>query len=332
MIYIDFDGVILDTEDLIFEEWRKNPNRHSLPETEKIKYLKKVNWENVLKNSKPINNSINYLLAMNPNNTFILTKIHSLKEGTAKIKWIKKQNIKLKVILVPYYLKKADVVNPNENLLIDDCLKNLHEWECQNGKVIFFDKDDDNYDSWHDQNIHEYERVNDLSKFINNTNIVKLEQYRDTWLSEKFNDVIGFYPREFYPLDNFSSFKVEVDGYLYSSLEEAFQSSLFLPDYPEISNQIKKSHSAHEAQKIMFANIDKVKYSNEEQTLIMEKLLRLKIEQNPYVLKKLLETKDYNIVEDSPKDAFWGWGIDRKGKNKLGKIWMKLREEYINRK
>ena len=63
----------------------------------------------------------------------------------------------------------------------------------------------------------------------------------------------------------------------------------------------------------------------------MEKILRCKIEQNPYVLKKLLETKDYAIVEDSPKDSYWGWGINRDGENQLGKIWMKLREEYKNK-
>ena len=157
--------------------------------------------------------------------------------------------------------------------------------------------------------------------------MIKLEQYRDTWLSEKFDEVIGFYPREFYPLDNFSSFKVKWNGYLYSSLEEAFQSRLFLPDYPEIADKIKNSYSAHEAQKIMFDNIDKVKYSNEEQVLIMEELLRLKVEQNPYVKKKLLQTKDYLIVEDSPKDSFWGWGSNRDGSNELGKIWMKIRDE-----
>ena len=114
---------------------------------------------------------------------------------------------------------------------------------------------------------------------------------------------------------------------MYASLEEAFQSSLFLPDYPDISQKIKNSHSAHEAQKIMFENIDKVKYSFDEQLVIMEKLLRIKLEQNPYVKKKLLETKDYTIVEDSPKDSYWGWGINRDGENQLGKLWMKLREE-----
>ena len=161
--------------------------------------------------------------------------------------------------------------------------------------------------------------------------MIRLEQYRDVWLSEKIDEVIGFYPREFYPLDNFSSFKVEVDGYLYASLEEAFQSMLFLPDYPEISEKIKNSHSAHEAQKIMHENKDKVKYSNDEKVEIMGRLLRLKLEQNPYVKKKLLETKDYLIVEDSPKDDYWGWGIDRDGDNKLGKLWMKIRDEIRNR-
>ena len=161
--------------------------------------------------------------------------------------------------------------------------------------------------------------------------MIKLEQYRDKWLSEKMDEVIGFYPREFYPLDNFSSFKVEWNGYLYASLEEAFQSRLFLPNYPEIADQIKKSHSAHEAQKIMFENIDKVEYSNEEQVPIMEELLRLKIEQNPYVKKKLLQTEDYLIVEDSPKDSFWGWGPNRDGNNQLGKLWMKLRDELRNK-
>lgn len=41
--------------------------------------------------------------------------------------------------------------------------------------------------------------------------MIKLEQYRDTWMAEEMNNFIGFYPREFYPLDNFSSFKVLVD-------------------------------------------------------------------------------------------------------------------------
>ena len=36
--------------------------------------------------------------------------------------------------------------------------------------------------------------------------MIEVGQYRDPWLGEKFEEVIGFYPREFYPFDNFSSF------------------------------------------------------------------------------------------------------------------------------
>ena len=159
--------------------------------------------------------------------------------------------------------------------------------------------------------------------------MIELEQYRDTWLSEKMDDVIGFYPREFYPLDNFSSFKVEWNGYLYSSLEEAYQAASFMTSDEELVERVKNSHSADEAQRIAYANRDKQRKDwNEVKLAIMEELLRLKIEQNPYVLKKLLQTKAYTIVEDSPKDSFWGWGPNRDGENNLGKLWMKLREEY----
>ncbi len=161
--------------------------------------------------------------------------------------------------------------------------------------------------------------------------MIKLEQYRDTWLSEEFENVIGFYPREFYCLDNFSSFKVKYKGYIYASLEEAYQSAGFEMSAPEIAQQIKNSFSAHEAQKIAMKNKDKLQPNwNEIKLDVMEELLRLKVNQNPYVKKKLLETREYMIVEDSPKDNFWGWGQDRNGENNLGKLWMKIRDEIIN--
>ena len=158
-----------------------------------------------------------------------------------------------------------------------------------------------------------------------------LEQYRDLWLKEKMDEVIGFYPREFYCFDNFSSFKVKYDGYLYSSVEEAYQALGFKESAPNIYQEIINCYSAHEAQKIAYANKDKRRKDWDEIKVgIMEELLRCKIEQNPYVKKKLLETKDYTIVEDSPKDSFWGWGEDRNGNNQLGKLWMKIRDEIKN--
>ena len=161
--------------------------------------------------------------------------------------------------------------------------------------------------------------------------MIELEQYRDRWLREKMDEVIGFYPREFYPFDNFSSFKVEWNGYLFASVEEAYQAASFMGSDEELVEKIKKSHFADEAQRIAYANRDKRREDWDDVKIsIMEELLRLKIEQNPYVKKKLLQTEDYMIVEDSPKDDFWGWGPNRDGQNNLGKLWMKLREELKN--
>ena len=87
-------------------------------------------------------------------------------EGRAKLDWKKKNNIKQPMILVPYYCKKSEVVDPRGNILIDDCLRNLDDWIEQGGLGIFFDMDDDNYDSWQQPNIKQYKKVNNLKSII----------------------------------------------------------------------------------------------------------------------------------------------------------------------
>ena len=43
--------------------------------------------------------------------------------------------------------------------------------------------------------------------------------------------------------------------------------------------------------------------------------------------RKLIATGDRELIEDSWRDDFWGWGPDKDGKNILGKLWMEIREE-----
>lgn len=163
MTYIDFDGVILDTDELLFEEWRKLPNRDLLPEREKIKYIQKANWEYILYNSDIINDSIYYLKQMNPKTTFILTKVHSLtNEASAKIKWLREQGVQQNALIVPYDLNKNLVGIAKGNILVDDCIKNLRDWEKNGGYPILFDIDDDGYDSWNKPNINGYQKVMSL--------------------------------------------------------------------------------------------------------------------------------------------------------------------------
>ena len=165
MLYIDFDGVILDTEELLFEDWRRIPDHKNLSEEAKIKYMKSQDWEYILKNSPVINDAVYYLNHMDPSKSIILTKIHSLEnEGAEKVKWKQQQGIKQTMILVPYNVRKCDVVEAADNYLIDDALFNLNEWLDLGGIPIFFDKDDDGYDTWGKQNIYGYQRVKRLGE------------------------------------------------------------------------------------------------------------------------------------------------------------------------
>ncbi len=158
--------------------------------------------------------------------------------------------------------------------------------------------------------------------------MIEIVEYRDPWLFEKVSDVIGFYPREFYCLDNFSSFKVEYNGYVYATAEEAYQAAKFEGSAPEVVEEIRKCFSAHEAQRIARVNKHKQRENWDVwKPVVMEEILRAKVQQNPYVYRKLMATRDYEIVEDSPKDSYWGWGPDRKGHNLLGKLWMKIRDD-----
>ena len=163
--------------------------------------------------------------------------------------------------------------------------------------------------------------------------MIKIEQYRDKWLAEKVDEFIGFYNREFFCLDNFSSFGFVYNDTYYQTVEHAYQSLRFHNVAPDIENEIIGCYSAYDAQRIAHEHIDRQSVSwDEDKVAIMEGLLRAKLSQHPYVKKKLLETADYLICEDSPKDSFWGIGKDRNGQNHLGKLWMKLREEIKTNK
>lgn len=161
--------------------------------------------------------------------------------------------------------------------------------------------------------------------------MIKLEKYRDEWLAEKVGEFIGFYNREFFCLDNLSSFGITYNGIYYQTVEHAYQSLKFRGTAPVIEEKIVQCHSAYEAQKIAHENTDKqIKNWDDIKIPVMEDLLVAKLEQHPYVKAKLLQTKKYLICEDSPKDSFWGIGPNRDGQNNLGKLWMKLRDELFN--
>ena len=64
---------------------------------------------------------------------------------------------------------------------------------------------------------------------------------------------------------------------------------------------------------------------------IMKKVLKCKIEQNPEVLSTLIHSGFRQIIYTFKYDEYWGYGIEGKGLNTLGKIWMEIRNDmYYN--
>ena len=137
---------------------------------------------------------------------------------------------------------------------------------------------------------------------------------------------IFFYEHEFYVFSNFSSFKLEWKGYDWMTSEHAYHSEKFSD--VEIIEKLKNARSAHEAMEVAYANKDKYRKDWGDVKLgIMKDILRAKVAQHPYVKKKLLQSGDKELVEDSWRDDFWGWGPNKDGKNHLGKLWMEIRNE-----
>lgn len=157
-IYIDFDGVILDTDTTI-DNIIKDKN------IDKKEYIKNCDWDNLLNNTDVINNSINYLreskLDIN-----LLSKISTLEEGIAKVKYLRNNNIDMNINLVPTKISKSDIVSVKGNILIDDKVYNLDEWSSKGGIPIFFNKDNNDTDIYGKINT-EYKKISDLSMLLN---------------------------------------------------------------------------------------------------------------------------------------------------------------------
>lgn len=134
--YIDCDGVILDTEFGLFDEYNKLKNMGV--DIKRLTYLQQLDWREWIRRATIINNAIAIIKEHNSDDIEILTKVHSLSEGLAKIEYFRELGIKNNIVLVPNDLSKSSVVQAKGNLLVDDSIKNLDDWSVHNGIPLFF--------------------------------------------------------------------------------------------------------------------------------------------------------------------------------------------------
>ena len=120
MRYIDFDGVILDTEDILFYDWRNEPERFNMPWDTLDRYIERAMWKKILEQAPVINDAIYILKNIDCNDTSIITKVHSLdNEGAAKINYLRGCGVKQNIVLVPYNMSICDVVSAKDNSNLD---------------------------------------------------------------------------------------------------------------------------------------------------------------------------------------------------------------------
>lgn len=135
--YIDFDGVILDSQ----ERFNKHMG-NNIKFKDWIEYLNSIEWESFFKECKEIDDSVDCLkkLAKLKKLKAITTRIHVYEEGIEKINYLRNNGIVVPVCFVLPNQSKSIVIPPKKNMvLIDDDVQNCIEWEKDGGSSILFD-------------------------------------------------------------------------------------------------------------------------------------------------------------------------------------------------
>lgn len=155
-LYLDFDGVIWNTWP-IFHKFLNEYN----DQEEITKHFKNLNWEEVLKDSKPFDNTIEDIKLLQDSNLFnihVLTNCNSQEEAIAKEKFLKDLDCHLNFIPVFNRQQKAFYIKPYNSILVDDYQLNLFPFEELGGVGIKYRKSSkDNQD---------FIKINNLKELI----------------------------------------------------------------------------------------------------------------------------------------------------------------------
>ena len=145
--FIDFDGVILDTEQRMLDRKYDMGFQNHRDEAEYLAYfdytkLHPEEWDYIIREAKSINNSVEIIQELESlkKRIAILTKVHTLYEMRTKIEDLREhRNIKCPVFFVPPGVEKYQVIIPNNQLLIDDFKNNINAWIANGGQGLVFD-------------------------------------------------------------------------------------------------------------------------------------------------------------------------------------------------
>lgn len=144
-LYIDFDGVIVDTIRITYDMLdRLEVDKDDFEKMSE--FYANLNWKKILSLTSIINDSFNCigkLLKSGKFNIAILTHVNSLDEAVAKINYIRKYFKDITIIPVPREISKTKMCLSKDSILVDDYSGNLVEWEKEGGIGVKFSIDKD---------------------------------------------------------------------------------------------------------------------------------------------------------------------------------------------
>ena len=130
---------------------------------------------------------------------------------------------------------------------------------------------------------------------------------------------------------NFALFPLFMDGKFWPSSEHYYQAQKFLTE--DLQELIRNAKTPFEAATIARGKEMPVRDDWDDiKDGIMEKVVREKFTFYPVLTELLLSTNNSKIYEHTKNDCYWADCLDRTGKNKLGIIIEKVREELKNPK
>lgn len=171
-IFIDCDGVILDTWDLIYSKYQEVYKITELDDNKLLKVMDDLGWYRIINDSEVINDSINKIKELSKKyDVTIVTKVVAEDEKKEKDIFFKKNGLD-KVVYVSYEGKKIDKVLAKGNILIDDTVKNLDEWNEEGGISIFFNRYLNNKDGYNKENT-KYKMIDDINKIYDTIELLE---------------------------------------------------------------------------------------------------------------------------------------------------------------
>ena len=139
---------------------------------------------------------------------------------------------------------------------------------------------------------------------------------------------IEFYSTKdkFGEFSNFSPHPIELDGTTWPTSEHFFQAQKFADGAHQ--EAIRNAKGAMVAARMGRDRSNKIKDDWEQIKIeVMTRAVRAKFTQHADLRAMLLGTGDATLVEHTRNDAYWGDGGDGSGKNMLGQILMRIRDE-----